>query len=477
MRNIFLILIIFFLFSGMPAQAVKKLTLDEAILLAVRSNPNVQSSKLSGLLQKYNVELEKWAFSPQYAFESSYTYTKTSQTGESTSGTQIYNIQPSISWRTPLGTQFQLTAPVANTGNFNAGLSLQIMQPLLRGFGKPVVEAALNNAKDSDIITQLAIEGTLRSTVSSVISAYLDLMMADKIIQIDEQALKRAKESVNQTRLFIKAGHKAGNELVTVKANVASAELQLINDKNNQTQIKYALLSAIGIDPVSQVDFVPISIEKLSAKYSIKSQEQVESQVLLNDIQYQIDQVTLHGPVSRSVLLAKNNMQWQLDLSANASTGNGFANDESSWVSGLFNGTNRSQSVSLTLNVPINDLSRKQALMNAKIALKQAEIALEQEKWNKKTEAINGWNQKQSSKHALIYAESAEKLQEETYNLSYQKYLHGLIDSLQLQSAQLQLIQSQMTLLSAQMAYIKTLVNLDLLTGNTLKTWHIHTRL
>ncbi len=46
------------------------------------------------------------------------------------------------------------------------GLSLQIMQPLMRGFGKAVVEASLNNAKDSEVISRLNIEGTLRTTVT-----------------------------------------------------------------------------------------------------------------------------------------------------------------------------------------------------------------------------------------------------------------------------------------------------------------------
>ena len=51
------------------------------------------------------------------------------------------------------------------------------------------------------------------------------------------------------------------------------------------------------------------------------------------------------------------------------------------------------------------------------------------------------------------------------------------IDSLELQSAQNQLIQSQQTLLGAEIGYIKALVNIDQLTGHTLKTWNIKVRL
>ncbi len=455
------------------------LSLDDAILLAVRANPNVQSSRLSSVVQKFNVHVQEWAFSPQYSFQSSTTYTKTSVYGQPTSGVNVYNVQPAASWQSPIGTQLSLSAPFANTGKFNAGLSLQIMQPLLRGFGRPIVEAALNNAKDSDAIARLNVEGTLRTTVSSVIDAYLDVVTAEKTILIDKAALGRAEKSVEQTKLFIKAGHKAGNELITVRANVASAKMQLINDQNNLVQIRYALLSAIGVDPDTNVVFKPLDINDLMKKYSSPSLTLTKQLTLKNDIQYQTDQITLHGPTSRALLTANDNSRWQLNLAVNAATGNGFVNDQnqSGWVDGLFNGTNRSQSVSLTLNVPINDQTIKQGILNAKIGLKQAELALKQEKWSKETNAINSWNLLISAKNALEYAGSAEQLQQETYNVSYQKYLHGLIDSLELQSAQMQLIQAQQILLASQTAYIKALVNMDLLIGHTLKTWGIETRI
>ena len=141
------------------------------------------------------------------------------------------------------------------------------------------------------------------------------------------------------------------------------------------------------------------------------------------------------------------------------------------------NGANQAQSISLDLQIPIDDKAAKQAVMGAKIALKEAEIALKQEKWDKETSAINGWNEVSSAKEALRFAEEAEKLQKKTYEIGYQKYLYGLIDSLELQSAQTQLILAQQTLLNARIVYLRSLVNLDLLIGNTLNTWGIEIRL
>jgi outer membrane protein len=441
---------IFAIFFSLSAYSKPlKLSLNEAILLSVRQNPNVLSSQLNDIVSKLNVHIQEWQFHPHYSLQASTTF-----------GPGNVKVQPGISLLTPIGTQLSVSS-------VNTSLSAQVMQPLMRGFGTAVVESALENAKDSEEISRLTIEGTLRSTVTSVLNAYLDVVMAEETIKISEDALKRAELSVTQTKLFIKAGHKAGNELVTVQANVASAMSQLENAKNNLAQAKYALLTAIGLDPNTDVIFQNLKVSSLINKYHLPTVSEAKASTLKNDIQYQVDNITLHGSVKRSVLVAEDNTRWQLNLAANAGNTGGS----------LFGGANPNQSLSLSLQIPIDDQASKQAVTNAKIALKQAELGFMQEKWNKETSAINGWNSTVSAERSLHFAEDAEKWQGKTYHVSYQKYLHGLIDSLELQSAQNQLIQSQQTLLSAQIGYIKSLVNMDMLVGNTLKTWNINVRM
>lgn len=461
------------------AWAKQNLSLDEAILLAVRSNPNVQSSELSHVLQKFNTHIQEWQFQPHYSFQASASTARTWTPGQPIYGAQNYSVQPGVSLNTKIGTVASLSATNSNSsgGNYNPGLSLQIMQPLMRGFGKAVVEAALNDAKDSETISRLSIEATLRSTVSEVINAYLDVISAERRIGISEDAVQRAERSREQTKLFIKAGRKAGNELVTVEANVASAKTSLENDKNNLAQARYALLAAIGIDPNTEFTFSGFDLNTLTEKYRVPTLEETKKLTLINDIQYQIDNITLHGQTKRSVMIAEDQTRWQLNLVANASTGNGTGGGLNSGINSLFNGANQSHSIGLVLQIPIDDQLAKQSVMSAKIALKQAELAFTKRKWSIETSAINNWNTVISAERTLRFAEDAEKLQKKTYNISYQKYLHGLIDSLELQSAQLQLIQAEHTLLSARLGYIKALVNLDFLIGKTLHTWNVRVRM
>jgi outer membrane protein TolC len=454
---------------------MRTLSLDEAILLAVRENPNVQNSQLSHVLQKFAVEVQNWEFQPHFAFQATRTITSTVANGLQ-QNVNTSAIQPQVTWLSPVGTQATLTSTNNIGSNYNPGLTLQIVQPLIRGFGKPVVEAALYNAIDSERVSKLNVQGTLRTTITAVINAYLDVVSAEHTVKNDMDSLKRAQVSVQQTKMFIKAGRKAGVELVTVEADVANAQTKLENDKNALQQSRYALLTAIGIDPNTEISFSSLNVSALIKKYHVPDLVTSKQLILENDIQYQTDQITINGTTKRSLLIAKDNTRWQLNLTTNATVGNSSGGGPNAGTASLTNGNNQSQSASLNLVIPIDDMVAKQALASAQIALKEAEIALKQERWQKETNAINGWNTISSAVRALKFAEDAEALQLKTYNISFQKYSYGLIDSLELQSAQQQLNQREQALIDAQVNYLKALVNLDQLIGNTLNTWDIGVR-
>jgi outer membrane protein TolC len=450
------------------------LTLREAILLAVKRNPNVKISQLNQVLQNFSLEVELWRFKPHYSFQATRTTSRTySVTPAGYVTSNVSGVQPAASLLTPLGTQITLTSTNNVANNYNPGLSLQVIQPLLRGFGRPIVETELYNALDNEHISRLNVLNGLRNTITAVIDAYLDVMLAQKTLEVDSKALRQAELSVEQTKLFFKAGHKAGMEIVTVKASIANLKTTFENDKNSLEQSRYALLTAIGIDPDANIIFKNIDIQELIQRYHIPTLVESKSMGLENDIQYQITKIMLQGAMKRAVLVAENNTRWQLDLIANASVGNGTGGGQYAGINSIVNGVNRNVSASLNLTIPIDDLASQNSLASAKIALQESRIVLQQQKWNIQTNIINAWKNIPSAERALFYARDAENLQNKTYHISYQKYSFGLIDSLQLQTAQQDLISTQKSLLDNQIAYLKALVNLDNLTGMTLKTWNV----
>lgn len=452
----------------------RTLSLNETIQLAIRENPNVQTSQLNHVMQKFALEIEQWQFHPHYTLDAEKDTTQTYSVDSNGMVTQNKTgINAGVSWLSPIGSQIQVQSSNNVTGNYNPGLTITIEQPLMRGFGRPIVEAALYNARDSELISRLSVEESLQSTVTSVINAYLDVISAENALEVDQKALQRAQQTVTQTQLFIKAGHKAGVELVTVQADEASAEARIESDKNALDQARYALLTDIGIDPNTHVTFSTVDLLTLTKKYHVPNLNEAKELILANDIQYQTDQITLNGVTKRNIQSAEDNTRWKLNLTANAATGNSSGGGENAGINSLVNGINRTDSVMLQLSIPIDDKPAKIAVANAKIAEREAVIALQQEKWAKETNVINGWNSIYSAKRSLQFAENAERLQQQSYDVGFQKYTYGLMDSIELQTAQQQLVASQQGLIIARINYLKALVNMDKLIGNTLKTWNV----
>ncbi len=56
--------------------ATKLLTMDEAIVLALRNNPSIHSSRLQRISDKYALELADYQFQPQFQFGASATFTE-----------------------------------------------------------------------------------------------------------------------------------------------------------------------------------------------------------------------------------------------------------------------------------------------------------------------------------------------------------------------------------------------------------------
>src|SRR3990167_8178007 len=136
------------------------LSLGEAILLAVRYHPNVISTQLTAVLQKFNTSVQTWEFYPHYSFLASETVGRVLIAGQPPINMPPnFNLQPGVSLLTPLGTTASLNLINQAGKHYNPGLSIQLMQPLMRGFGRAVVEAALDNARDSEVVSRLNIEG------------------------------------------------------------------------------------------------------------------------------------------------------------------------------------------------------------------------------------------------------------------------------------------------------------------------------
>ena len=135
------------LYSEMGCFKKKLLTLADTLALALRNNSQIRSAELQRIVDKFSLEVARNQFLPQYSFDTSATYSN---------GTKpFYTTNPKVSFQTFYGT----TLGVGLEDQVNAGREtaavVEIIQPLLRGFGPQVTQASYKNALDQEIINRL----------------------------------------------------------------------------------------------------------------------------------------------------------------------------------------------------------------------------------------------------------------------------------------------------------------------------------
>src|SRR5258708_7738991 len=125
-------------------------------------------------------------------------------------------------------------------------LDIQISQPLLQGFGRPVNGRDIKVAKNSIKGTDLQMKRQVIETVSAALNLYWDLVSFREDARIKEQALKIAQTLYDDNQYKVKLGTLSGIEVTRPAAQVSPAKQALLITQNNvaqhETVIKNALL-------------------------------------------------------------------------------------------------------------------------------------------------------------------------------------------------------------------------------------------
>lgn len=454
------------------------LTFKDAIYLALRNNPTLESAELERVVQKYALVVAKNVFEPQYSLTASYNRTWSKSLGSS-SISRSTDIQPSISLKNHYGTTFEVdsTNPTSGTSSgtyFNPTLSFSIKQPLIQGFGKAVVDEALNNALDAETSNKLSLKQTTISTINNIMDDYFDLMQAEQQLMVDRRTLINNEKLVANDKVKIAAGEIARTDIIQDEAQVATAQSAIQRDMNSLQQSRLTLLNEIGLSADSkvqlpkQIDNNPI-IALLTGARTPASIAITKKLILANNPQYQIDGIGLRS-LRRAVISAQDARNWKLDLSASEAVGGsggaGAPGDRS--FRSLSNHRNHVEQVGLDLTIPIDDVSAKSALISDKIALEKAEIAYNNEKRTLEITALTDRNSVAISKAQLNLDKQAAVLQNQTYKIAQLQHSAGKIASFDLIKYQQDLTTAELSLVADTINYLKSLITLDKDLGITL---------
>lgn len=458
-------------------KTVHRLGLREAILLALRYNPNIRNAELDRVVQRYQLRLANNEFEVQYALGASGVLQKSKFNGIGSDTTHTFLASPEFDLRTKLGTKASLGIDnnVVGNGNnnFNPVLNFSLTQPLLRGFGKNVNEAALLDAVDNEWLNKLSLRQSVADQVTQVIMAYRNLILSGNNLQNQRLQLKEAQKSYAINEKKIAAGQLEPTGNIQQSYQIESLSLMVEQGENDFQTATQDLLQTIGLDPDTHL--------------SVPSDVTVE-EIIVPDLQKTIEQALNHNTLylaqkmalradERAYKIAKNQQLWQVDLGATVQSG--IQNDPTgvnSGVRGIYNGNNITEAARLTVTVPLHDVSRRSQLINAKIRLEKDRLNLIAAKRALVTNITNTINNIRSLAKRYQLAQKQVKLAEQSYALEKKKQQAGIATALDVNNTQNQLIQAQSGLIGAKIAYLNQISALQRTLGTTLEHWKIKLR-
>ncbi|MGL5742261.1 MAG: TolC family protein [Legionella sp.] len=451
------------------------LSLREAILLALRYNANIQNAELDRILQRYQLRLAHNEFELQYALGASGAIQNSKFNGVGSATSRSVIASPEFNLRTKLGTEANLSIDnnVSENNNYNPTLNFSLTQPLLRGFGRGVNEAALLDAEDNEWLNKLNLQQSVADQITQVITAYRALILSGNNLQNQRLQLKEAKKSYDTNEKKIKAGQLEPTGNIQQSYQIESLSLMVEQAENDFQIASQDLLQTIGLDPEMHIS-VPsdVVLEKLivpDLHYSIE-------QALNHNTAYLAQKMALRAD-ERAYKVAKNQQLWQLDVSGNVQ--GGLVNDVTANRGGggsIYDGNNITEAARLTLTVPLHDISRRSQLINAKIRLEKDRLNLLATQRALITNVTNTINNINSLAKRYQLALKQVKLAEQSYNLEKKKQQAGIASALDVNNTQNQLIQAQSGLIGAKIAYLNQISNLQRTLGTTLDHWQIKLR-
>lgn len=453
---------------------IHNLSLKDAILLALRYNPNIQDAELDRIIQRYQLRVAQSEYEMQFALAGTALIQNThfSGVGDATNKSAI--LTPEIFLKNRLGGKFSLNMnnQLAEYGNYDPLVTANFNQPLLRGFGK-VSEFGLLNAIDHENLNKCILRQKVMDQITDVITAYQALILSGNNLNSQKQQLSEAKKAFKANKQKIKAGTIEPTANIQQAYQLESLKIMVEQASNEFAISTQKLLQTIGLSTNLRLA-VPndISLKKIV----IPNLEESIEKGLKNNTDYLALNLNVLA-AKRAYMAAKNEQLWQLDFNANFQTG--ITNDvkgNNHGISSIYDGQNIIKAAGITLSIPIHDIKRKNVLISAKVQLEKENLRLNTFKQQLIAHITNTVSSIESYAKRYELAKRQVRMALRSYDLEKKKQDAGLVSSLEVNNTQNQLLVAQAGLIGAKIAYLNQLANLHRILGTTLDEWQITLR-
>lgn len=417
---------ILLLFTGLilsvtsHAQEAQKISLQEAIDIALENNYELKQAKNNLELAEKGIVSEYADFAPSIS---------ASMNGTSRKGQQLVR-------------QGNTQVFVDNVTNAVSG-GINASMPLFNGF-ENIISLRINKAD------KLSAEENLQRTKENVIfntaSNFLQVLLDEELLQIAKENLASSRKQLEQVRAQVEVGSRPTVDLYDQESTVASNELTVTQRENNLKLSRLALIRQLQVDPRGNYEFITPNFDTDSAAmvntpdYSV---EQLIDQALDSRSDLKSEQANLRT-LELQLKQAKFNIYPSLNISAGLSSsysdqylGGGIPFEDQ------FD-QNFTKDIGFSLSIPIFDnWNRRNQVQTSKINLRNAKLGLENTRLQIIQEVTQAYSDYVSYKKELESTQKALRAAERTYQTQKERYEVGASTLIELSDANANYVQAQ----------------------------------
>ncbi len=350
------------------AERIEPVSLARALSLGVQSNRDYLTRKENLYLTALRLAETRHAFSPLLSSTLGFIFD-----GDGLPEDKTTTFSAGVNMILPWGGSVALGgsstySDLENDGSpdsqsFSSGVSLSLVQPLLRGAGAEASHEALTSAERSMIYSVRDFELFREDFSIDVARRYYDLVQQAQSIENERRNLAELTFAEKQAQALFDVGRTRELDVLRARRNRLNADNRLIEALENYEAATDRFRIFLGLPTNVQVEILKGAPEFILVNYDVDSAVEV---ALIN----RLDLITRREQLEdseRAVRIAKNGLLPDLDFNANV---NLPAGPNASFSNQKFD--SESLSVGLSLEVPVDRVNEASNYRRAEIALVQA---------------------------------------------------------------------------------------------------------
>ena len=479
-----------------PAGPVKRLTVDDAVRLALEQNLGIQVDRLTPQIEDISVAQARTFWVPN----ASVGLTNLSQNSPSTSalaGGQTkttdhrFTTQFGFNQILPTGANYQVgwnSYRATSTSFFsnyepliNSNLSLSITQPLLRNRTIDQYRQQLEATRKDRSAADVQLNSTIQATTRNVKNAYWDLAYQIDNLKAQQQSLDLAKRLLADNEKRVQIGTMAPIDIVEAQSEVARNEESVIVAEAGIKQAEDHLRALVfnpsnpdfwtqTIEPTESMPFVPQAVDVEAAvrraltnrtDIALAKNELEKSDIniryyknqTLPDVNAQAtyQSVGAGGTRLSSVSLADVNVPREVVSQRGFGTvlGDLLTSEYPTWTFGV------------SVSYPVGTSTAETNLARATLQKTQAETRLKNTELGIATQVRDAARAVQTNQKRVDSARAARELAERRLDAEEKKFAAGIQTSFFVFQAQRDLSQARTTEVRAISDYNKSLVDFE----------------